>query len=416
MRSKDWYEQRDSFYLRPSASLRGGVYVLVLLGAAGLIAGMAQGEFTRTWGSILFSLFFFFSLALGGVAFGSMQDVIGAVWGRPIKRLHELLAAFLPYGAVCLALFLLSIKFKVFSAHEVYSWIAHPEILEHTHGKKNWLQFDFMLVRDLLALVLIYLLSRWHLNKTQYRDRLLLAGKFAEAEKVGAQDQERLRYWSAPVMVLYALCYSLLAFDLTMSLAPTWLSTLWAGWLFSIMMQTLCATILIAMFCLKDSPLGHYFKTQQFHDLSKLTHGFTVFFAYLTFSHVLTYWYTNIPEETSYLMTRMERPWLYFILILPLFNFVIPLFAFIPKLSKSVKMVTFPLCMMILMAQWCTYMLVVMPEVYKVSELYLPWIEIAGGCFFLGSFLFAFMVAAQKTPMLAFADPLLAKALDSEHH
>ncbi len=415
MHSRDWYEQRASFYISTSRTLRGGMYLLLVLGLAGLAGGMAQGEYQRTWGSFLFNLFFFFSIALGGVAFGSMQDVIGATWGRPIKRLHELASGFLPLAALFFALFLLSIKFDILGAKQVYPWIAQPGILEHTRGKKIWLQPDFMLIRDLVALLIICLLAKWHMGKTLARDLLLVGGKLREAAEQGKRDQESLRYWSAPVMIGYALCYTILCFDLTMSLAPTWLSTLWAGWSFSIMMQTLFALLLIGMFCLRDTPLGYYIKRQQFHDIGKLLHGFTVFFAYLTYSHVLTYWYTNIPEETSYFITRLQRPWLYLVLILPLFNFILPLFALIPKVSKWVSLITIPLCVMILVAQWFTYFLVVMPEIITVSTVYLPWIEVSGACFFLGCFLKAFFSFAARVPALSLADPLLAQALESEH-
>ncbi len=52
------------------------------------------------------------------------------------------------------------------------------------------------------------------------------------------------------------------------------------------MMQTLMAMTLIFMFALQDLPLGQVYGRSQFHDIGKMMHGFTIFFAYLTYAHV----------------------------------------------------------------------------------------------------------------------------------
>jgi hypothetical protein len=105
-------------------------------------------------------------------------------------------------------------------------------------------------------------------------------------------------------------------------------------------------------------------------------HGFSIFFAYLTYAHILTYWYGNMPEETEYFLLRMKTPWLYIVLIAPLLSFLIPLYGLIPKASKWTKMITCPIAIGILVAQWFTYLLVVMPEVVKSGPFGVPAIEI----------------------------------------
>ena len=42
---------------------------------------------------------------------------------------------------------------------------------------------------------------------------------------------------------------------------------------------------------------------------------------------MLTYWYGNVPEETEYFIHRIQQPWLTLVILAPLFNFVIPMFA-----------------------------------------------------------------------------------------
>jgi len=415
MNPNDLYTRRESFYFKPSGVLRGFFIFCCVAGLALFLVGLATGQQQRAWGSFLFNLMFFFSLSLGGVVLGSMQDVIGAEWGRPIKRIHESFSAFLPYAVCAFLLFFLCIRFEVLGAQSVYSWIKNPHLIEHFPGKNVWLQRDFMLLRDAAALFIMLFLAKWHMDQTVRGDFFFLEGKKTEGEAAAKEALRKLRYWSAPVLCVHSLCFSLICFDLTMSLAPTWLSTLWAGWCFSILMHILFASILICMFFLRSTPVGAFIGKAQFHDMGKLLHGFTVFFAYLTFSHVLTYWYTNIPEETSYFLVRLEKPWIYFVVLSPFLSFVFPFFMLIPKISKWNAALTLPVAFVVILAQWLNYFLVVMPEVINPGELFFPWLELGGFVGFLGLFLFSVTLFTKKVPLLNISDPLLAKSLCHKH-
>ncbi len=411
----DIYEQRNQFLLEPSPTVRGGITLCFVIGVLTLGAGLAFAEPTRVWGAFLFNTFFFFALGLGGIAFGAMQDLIGAVWGRPIKRIHESFSAFIPVAAGLMALFLGCVAFDIAGAGSVYKWIAEPSIVAPFFGKSFWLQKNFMIIRNLAALGIIVALWRWQFGMGLARDKAFMAGNRDEAIRLGIAARDRLRHWSAPVLVIYSLLFTLLCFDLLMSLNPLWFSTLWGGWLFAIMMQTLMATTLIFLFALRHTPVGRIYGRQQFHDVGKLMHGFTVFFAYLTYAHVLTYWYGNVPEETEYFIHRLHQPWLTIVLVAPIFNFVLPLFALIFKAAKWTAPVTIALAVMILVAQWMTYMLVVQPEVVKNDLVGGPWVELGLCLGMLGLFLASFFRVTKTNPVLAVADPLLAESLAAHH-
>jgi hypothetical protein len=413
----DLFEQRQSFYLPSSSQLRGAVSSFVVIGLIALGLGLSRPELqTRVWGALLFNTFFFFSVALGGSAFSAMQDVIGAKWGRSVMRIHEAFSSFVPVAALIFLGILASIKFNLAGADKVYSWISNPDVIHHFWGKRSWLVENFWLVRDILALTVIVGLVYWQIGMKTDRDRTFVAGHKEEADKKAVKVRDTLRYWSAPLLVAYALCFTLLAFDLLMSLAPTWFSTLWGGWLFAVMMQTLMATLILTMWSLKGTAIGQYIKQSHFHDIGKLMHGFSIFFAYLTYSHVLTYWYGNMPEETEYFIHRLHAPWIYIVMIAPLLSFVVPLYGLIPKASKWTKMIVGPIAIGILVAQWFTYLLVVMPEVVKDAPFGLPGIEL--GIFFgvFGLFLASFSAFGRKNPMVAVADPLLHQSLAEAHH
>lgn len=418
MNVHDLYERRNEFFLKPSATFRGALGFFTVVGILAVVAGAFSGiSPERIWGSVLLSVFFFFSVALGGIAFSGMQDVIGAVWARPIKRVHEAFAAFLPVSGAILAIFIICFMFDLLHARDVYVWMTDPHMLDHFHGKNVWLNITFLGTRDLVALAIILGLSFWQLRQSARRDRAFCEGHRDEAMKLAEQARDSLRYWSAPILVVYALCYSLLCFDLLMSLAPIWFSTLWAGWLFAIMMQTLMATILLFLFALRDTPLGEVYKRQQFHDVGKLMHGFTIFFAYLTYAHVLTYWYGNVPEETEYFIHRLHAPWLYIVLAAPILNFIIPLFVLLLKAAKWTSAITIPLSLIILVSQWFVYVLVVAPEIngghMGFSQLFVDVGVLLG---VVGLFLMSIYSFGKRYPMLGIADALLPQALDDQHH
>jgi hypothetical protein len=415
MNVNDLYEQRDKFYLNLSGTARGGLTFCLLTGIGAFGAGL-YFEPNRAWGAFLFNLFFFFTISLGGVAFGAMQDIVGAVWARPIKRLHESFSSFLVPATVLLIAFFAMIKFRILGADQVYPWIRDPSMLDHFEGKKVWLTENFMIGRDIGALLAILALVRWQMKQMIDRDMALVRGQRDQALQMGLLAKQKLRFWAGPILFAYAVLFSLLCFDLTMSLQPLWYSTLWGGWSFAVMMHSLMALMLIIMFTLKDTHLGHLFNRQQFHDVGKLMHGFTAFFGYLTYAHILTYWYGNVPEETEFFMIRLHAPWLYFILALPFLIFIFPIFALIPKAAKWTAPITLPIAICIFTAQWLSAMMVVMPATANAATWVFPWLEFCLFLGFLSIFIGGIFRFGKKIPMLCIADPLLPAALVSEGH
>lgn len=413
--TEELYQNRQSLFLKPSGSVKALMWVLLAIGVATIAYGFSMEALrVRTWGAILLSNFFFFSLALGGVVFGLIQELVGAHWGRPIRRIPEGFGKYMGVSILIFAVMFICIKLRLLGAGSLYSWINDPNIIHHFWGKNVWLQEVFMLTRDFCALFVIYLICLWYYRLSLRRDHEALASGLAASRKTAEHARAALRYWAAPILFLLGILYSLLAFDLTMSLAPTWFSTLWGGWSFAVLMQTMMATILIFMFAMRKTPIGKYFGRQQYHDVGKLMHGFTVFFAYLTYAHVLTYWFANMPETSEYYIHRLHQPWLTLIIIAPIFNFVLPLFVLIPKASKWTAKITIPVASMILAAQWLTYIVIVTPNVVKGEEWMGPTIELGVFLGIIGAFLMTFMHFAQRNPMISLADPLLPAAF--EHH
>jgi hypothetical protein len=416
--AKDLYKEKESLFLKGSSTLRMLALVGIGIGVIAAGAGFFTQQGPRVWGALLFNLFFFFCLGLGAMALAAMQDVIGASWGRPIRRVQEAFGAFVPVAAGLFLVFIIAVMFDIGGAGKVYRWIADPHMLDHFWGKRTWLQPKLMYARVFFILALITYLVMWQLRLGINRDKAWMDGRHEEAEDLGEEVRVKTKYWSAPILVCYGLGFTFFGFDVMMSLSPTWFSTLWGGWQFAVMMQTLMASLLITMFALKSTRVGEFIQRQQFHDVGKLMHGFTIFFAYLTYAHVLTYWYGNVPEETEYFIHRLHGPWLWFVAAIPLLGFVVPLYAMIPKWAKWTKPWTMTMASVILFAQWLTYQLIVQPEVIKGEDFLKgigPLLEVGMFLGMAGLFVTTFLWFARRYPMLPVADPLLEEAVHGGH-
>lgn len=415
MTLNELYEKRSDFFIKESSQTKFGIYIVAAIGL-GLLAWGFSLDASRAWGAVLTSNLFFFFLSLGGVIFGGIQDVIGALWARPIKRIHESFGSFFVPSSAVFIVFLLCIKFDLLGADQVYKWVANPAMLDHFPGKNVWLTENFFIIRNIATLVVMALLVAWSRKQNSLADSSFLSGKLKEAEELGKLGKDRLRFWSGPILFAHGVLFTFIVTDITMSLSPLWFSTLWGGWSFAVLMQSLLAMILVVLFVFKRTTIGSLFTQAHFHDVGKMLHGFTAFWGYLTFAHILTYWYGNVPEETEYFIHRLHQPWLGLMIAVGFMAFVIPFFVLIPKASKWTGWVIVPLSLVVLFAQWLVHFLVVQPEVVSSTKLGFPVSEIGAFLFLASLFVWSVYSYGRKNLMVSLPDPLLKRYMDEKAH
>jgi len=412
---KSLYEKKEDFFFKGSMELYVVFLSLFVVGLS-FFAVLFLDDPKRAWGAILLNNLYFFLLSFGGVILGCMQDICGAKWGRSIKRFHESFGLFFYVTSLVFIFFVLAIAFDVFDAREVYVWIKDPSMLDHFPGKNVWLQEHFFMAPVVGILVVMMAVVFWIRRQMCLADKSFLAGDLERASQLSFLAGQRLRFWCAPLLFLLGVLFTFLAIDITMSLAPLWFSTLWAGWLFAVLMQILLASILVMMFVLKDSPMSALVSRCHYHDVGKLLHGFSAFWAYLTYAHVLTYWYGNVPEETEYFIHRLHEPWTSIMIAIAVMSFVIPLFVLIPKPAKWTFGITFPLSVIILFSQWLAHIIIVQPELMKASSFEgFPYIEVSGFITFLAAFLGFVYWWGSRHLMVSLHDPLLLSHLNESH-
>jgi len=240
-----------------------------------------------------------------------------------------------------------------------------------------------------------------------------IAGDYDGSPEQSARLDRRIHTLAPILCLLFAYLFSLLAFDLMMSLAPYWYSNLFGAYYFmGAFLTGLTMLALMTVYWRGRLDLGAMIGVQQFHDLGKLIFGFTVFWAYLTYSHIVVIWYGNLPEETPWLFVRTWGAWQPVALLVLAMVFVIPFWGLIWVKTKITPL-TFSLFATIsLLGMWLERYLQIQPSLAESPPMGLP--EVGVSLAFVGLFLLAYGLFARTFPMVS---PRLAdKASELAHH
>jgi Ni/Fe-hydrogenase subunit HybB-like protein len=399
----------------PAGGLLVGGAVLALLGFA-LFAVQAMGDDpARAWRMFLVNFVFFTGLASAGVIFAATQKITKGKWSGPIIRFAEASVAFLPVATMLFLILWLG-------RNHLFPWIEHP-----TPARGKWLTVSWVFWRDLLSLMLVEALAAWFVI-TELKPDVYALREHATGWRRRAYDKlladydgspgalaavERRLTILAPILVLaWAYAFSLLGFDLIMSLAPYWVSNLFGAYYFMGSFLTgLTMLALMTIYWRGRLGLQDIIGRQQFHDLAKLIFGFTIFWAYLTYSQLLVIWYGNLPEETAFIFFRMWGAWQPVGILVLVMVFAIPFWGLLSVKAKTTP-ITFVLFAAIsFLGMWLERYLQVQPSLVETPQMGLPEVAVSVG--FLGLFLLAYGLFARAFPMVS---PRLAEQAAARQH
>ena len=98
------------------------------------------------------------------------------------------------------------------------------------------------------------------------------------------------------------------AFDILMSIAPKWYSTIYGvNFWGSGSVGAFAALALIVLGIQRSGRLTHSVTAEHYHDIGKWMFAFTFFWAYTAFSQFMLQWYGNMPEETRLVQVPAVR-------------------------------------------------------------------------------------------------------------
>ncbi len=316
---------KDQIWVRPGSlwarlPIIGAVLAIVGLGGAFSMMGEDPQHF---WYSYLTALAVFVACGLSGLFFVIIQHVTRAGWSIVVRRLAENVMITLPV----IGLMVLPVVFM--GSHELYEWTHLDVVAADTMltAKKGYLNEGFFMVRMLIYIGVWTLLSTLFYGWSTSQDS-------ATGEAI-TKKAHKMRWLSAPAVILFALSMTFFAFDALMSLDPHWFSTMFGVYYFSGIAVTSHALLaLISILLRKSGYLKGVITDEHNHDLGKLMFGFTVFFAYIGFSQYFLIWYANIPEETRWFAYRISGDYLNLSILLAIGRFGIPFFYLVSRVTK----------------------------------------------------------------------------------
>jgi hypothetical protein len=188
--------------------------------------------------------------------------------------------------------------------------------------------------------------------------------------------------------VAFGYFWTVLAFDLSMSLDMHFQSTLYGWWFFMTgWLTALTSFSLLVMWWRKHLNAYDLITEAHFHDLGKLCFAFTAFWGYLTFAQYLIMWFGNMGEETHFWRLRLIAPWKWVTFSVFILVFVVPFFGLMSRAAKVFlpTFILFAVCSLI--GTWLQRYGEVYPSLYGVAP-HLPfgiW-ELGVFALYLGTF------------------------------
>ena len=210
---------------------------------------------------------------------------------------------------------------------------------------------------------------------------------------------------SAAFLVFYIVTESIMSWDWIMSIDPHWFSTLFGWYVFASMFVTAISVIALITIYLKSEGYLDFVNDSHIHDLAKFMFGISIFWTYLWFSQFMLIWYSNIPEEVTYFMTRIEDYSLPFWGMIVL-NFLFPLLVIMNSDYKRMNLIVSTVGIVIVIGHYIDIFNMIMPSAVG-DKWFIGIPEIGGFMFFLGLFIYVVFHELQKAPLLAKGDPFV---------
>lgn len=401
--------------------------VLMAVGLIALVGGYLtdhSDHHQRWWANLLVNGFFYFSISLAALFFYALQYATESAWSVVIKRFLEAMYGYLPYGAGVILIVLLAGQFDL---HHLYHWmdqslyyqfmtvdggvttyldaevsgaVANPNYDHIMAGKQGYFSSWFFWLRTIIYLVTFLgfaiLFRKWSLQ---------------EDEEANLDLHYKVFRRSALFLVFFAVFSSTLSWDWLMSIDPHWFSTLYGWYLFSGMWVAMIIFSHVSLLWLRTKGYFKEVSDSHMHDLGKWMFAISMLWSYLFFCQFMLIWYSNIPEEVTYYVSRVFTDYKVPFILMFAINFVVPFLVLIARDTKRNPNFILPVAFLIFVGHFADIYLLVIPGTmfnHNVFGLF----EVGLFLGFLGLFINRTLTTLSKAPLIARNHPLLQESKD----
>lgn len=362
------------------------------------LAHVFHQEANKPWSALYVAGIFFFFISIGVLAFYAIQHAAQAGWSPVVFRVMEGITAYVPIGALIVFLLLLA---SALHLNHLFVWMDEKVVANDViiQGKTGFLNIPFFLIRAVIFL------GGW----AWYRhvSRKISIRQDNEPENVPFLHKKMVKA-SAAFLVFFIITESIASWDWIMSVDPHWYSTLFGWYVFASFFVSGITVITLITIYLKSKGLLEYVNKSHLQDLAKFMFAISIFWTYLWFSQFMLIWYSNIPEEVTYFIQRIEDYNLPFFGMVVL-NLVFPLVILMSADFKKVNWIVVFVGIIILFGHYLDFFNMIMPA--TVGDRWFIGIpEISSVLFFLGLFIFIVFNALSKHPLLTKNNPLIEES------
>jgi hypothetical protein len=281
--------------------MKAGAAVFVVFAIISIILGSMHGDnFKRFFYSLVTAWSWAIGVSIGMLWIILLHHLCRGRWITAVRRIAEAISQAFPI------LFVAGLGFMVPVAlgyKDLYYW-GHPDahnalLNPHIQHKLGWLSPGFFFIRYIVYAVIFTGLANYFASVSRKQD-----------ETGDPALSTRMRVVSGPGMIIFSFATCLMAWDIQMSLAPKWYSTIYGvSFWASGNIAAFAVFALVVLWVQRSGRLIHAVTEEHYHDIGKWMFSFTFFWAYTCFSEFMLQWYGNMPEETVYWKYRMFGDW-----------------------------------------------------------------------------------------------------------
>jgi hypothetical protein len=368
---------------------------MIAIGIVALIIAFT-GDPQRAWANYLLNNVYFLSLAVGAMLFLSIQRVTHSGWSAGFIRVPEAMGAYIPIAAV---LFLLLIP----GAHSLYHWshadaVSHDALLAH---KAPYLNLPFWVIRMGVFFGLWILMTGLIRRLSRNED---LTG--------GLTFFKKGEHYAKIYIFIVIITFSFAMIDWIMSIDAHWYSAIFAIRNFVAAFHH--AAIIIAFIVLILNQRGYFPFLTRYHlgDFSRYIFMLCIIWGYFWFSEFMLIWYANIPEETTYFITRLRgEGWRFFFFANIIINWFLPFALLMPRKMGQNKLMLKIVIPILIVGQFIDLYLQIFPG--TVGEQVLGFQEIGIFVGFAGLFMLVVGHALTKANLYPVHHPYMEEC---KHH